>query len=293
MDNIPLYEGKRKNILVLSGGGLKFFSVMGAVLALNELEIIDKPDVYCGTSSGAVISLLLNIGYTPEDIFSVFYKVNFENLVIDNIENILDSACFGFIIPDKGINIISLFMKNKQIDSKITFKQLYELTKSKLIIPGTCVNDESVHYFSVDNTPDMEVLLAVRITTAIPIIFTPCEYDNKIWIDGGCINNYPIDLFNNKLTDVVGIYTGDANEVVENFEDIPSYIQKVFKCIMRGLNHNKIKLFEKYTIYINCTKNPSTKWDISKKEKKKLYKLGYDTAMKKFADVPRIPVDSA
>ena len=40
MDDIPLYRGKRKNILVISGGGIKGFSALGAVTRLKELEII-------------------------------------------------------------------------------------------------------------------------------------------------------------------------------------------------------------------------------------------------------------
>jgi hypothetical protein len=284
MIDIPLYEGKRKNILVISGGGLKFFSSLGAVKALKELEIIDKPDIYCGTSSGSIISLLLNIGYTAEEIYEVFFELDFTTFIEYNYENILDEVHFGLGKPDKGVYAVSLFMKNKKIKKKITFKELFDITKSKLIITGTCVNDENLYYFSVDTTPDMPVLTAIKITTAIPIIFTPCEYDNKIWVDGGCLNNYPIDYFSDKLSDVVGIYMGDSSKNIEIFEDIPSYILKVFKCIIRGLDYNKVKIFEKYTIYINCTSNIATKWDINKEEKKYLHDLGYDAAIKKFSN---------
>jgi predicted acylesterase/phospholipase RssA len=58
MLDIPLYCGKRKNILVISGGGMKFFSALWAVSKLIELEIIIKPDIFCGTSVGSIICLL-------------------------------------------------------------------------------------------------------------------------------------------------------------------------------------------------------------------------------------------
>ena len=63
MEDIPLYCGKLKNILVLSGGGTKGLATLGAITALKEVGIIDKPEIFCGTSVGAIISLLLCIGY--------------------------------------------------------------------------------------------------------------------------------------------------------------------------------------------------------------------------------------
>ena len=47
MEDIPLYIGKRKNIIVISGGGLKGFTALGALTRLIELEIIVNPDIYC------------------------------------------------------------------------------------------------------------------------------------------------------------------------------------------------------------------------------------------------------
>ena len=277
MLDIPLYCGKRKNILVISGGGMKFFSALGAVSKLIELEIIIKPDIFCGTSCGAILSFLLNINYSIDEIFYFYYHLNFETLLIDNIENIFNDNCFGFFLPDKGMYTVKFLMNKKNINSNINFKQLFELTGSKLIITGTCVNDESVHYFSVDTTPDMKVITALQISISIPFIFTPCRYDNKIWIDGGCINNYPIELFHDKLDDVIGIYLGNNKDVKEMIDSLDSYIFKIFKCIVKGLDYNKIKLYNKNTILIKSIDNISTKWNISKDEKKELFNIGMNS----------------
>ena len=40
MENIPLYKGKKKNILVISGGGIKGLAGLGALTSLIENEII-------------------------------------------------------------------------------------------------------------------------------------------------------------------------------------------------------------------------------------------------------------
>jgi predicted acylesterase/phospholipase RssA len=61
MEIIPLYQGKRKNILVISGGAMKGFSALGAIKYLIESEIIIYPEIMCGSSVGSIICLLINL----------------------------------------------------------------------------------------------------------------------------------------------------------------------------------------------------------------------------------------
>jgi hypothetical protein len=42
MEEIPIYTGKLKNILIISGGGMKGFCALGAVTKLKELHIENK-----------------------------------------------------------------------------------------------------------------------------------------------------------------------------------------------------------------------------------------------------------
>jgi NTE family protein len=279
MEDIPLYVGKRKNILVISGGGLKGLSALGALKYLFEQEIIIKPDILCGTSVGSIICFLLNIGYNPVDIYNVLEQIDFSELFQYDIDDLLDNVCFGFNTTDNIIVVMNSFLKKKKFNKNTTFKQLFEQTKSKLIITGTCINDSSLHFFSVDTYPDMEILKAIKISISIPIFCKPCVYDEKVWIDGGCINNYPIDLFKDKLNDVVGILLDDDYKFIKNFDGVDSYIFAVLKSIMRGLTINKYDAFKDNTIKIVCEFDQTT-WEINSLIKKKLFNDGYETAKK-------------
>jgi NTE family protein len=281
MEDIPLYQGKRKNILVISGGGLKGFSALGALTRLKELDIIDNPDIYCGTSAGACISLLLNIGYSSADIFEILSELNMSQVVKSNLENILEETCIGLNLCDPIIYILGHLLKKKGFSVKTTFEELFNKTLKKLIITGVCINDVSVHYFSIDTVPKMEILTALKISISIPIIFKPCEYENKIWIDGGVINNYPIDLFKDKINDVIGIYTGNDDSITETIDDFQKYIVQVLKCIMTGINYDKLEIYKEYTIFIKA-KNYSFGNEMSKEEIKELYDCGYNTVSKKY-----------
>lgn len=281
MEDIPLYQGKRKNILVISGGGLKGFSALGALTRLKELEIIDEPDIFCGTSAGACISLLLLVGYSPKDIFEILFELDMSQMVISNLDNIFDEINIGLNLCDPIIYVMGHLIKTKGFSVKTTFEELFEKTKKKIIITGVCLNDNSLHYFSYENTPKMNVLTAIKISISIPIIFKPCVYNNKLWIDGGVMNNYPIEIFHDKLNDVIGIYMGEEYNGIDEFEDIQSYISQIFKCVFRGLNYNKVELYKNYTIHIK-SKNYSFGNDLTKEEINEMFLTGYNAVNEKF-----------
>lgn len=276
MEDIPLYQGKKKNILVLSGGGIKGFCTLGAITKLQELEIIDNPEIYCGTSAGSAICLLMLIGYSALDIHEILSELDMNKTVISNVENIFDEIHIGINLCDPIIYVVGHMMKRKGFGVKTTFKNLFEKTKKKLIVTGVCLNDGTLHYFSHQDTPDMPVLQAIKISISIPIVFKPCEWENKIWVDGGVMNNYPIDLFNDRLNDVIGIYLDEEYNVHDIFEDVQSYVYQVIKCILRGMNYNKVELYKKQTIHIKAKTN-SLGFDMNKSDLDLLYSTGYST----------------
>jgi len=279
MEIIPLYKGKQKNILIISGGGLKGFSALGAIKNLIENEIITFPDIFAGTSVGGIICFLINIGYGPQDIYEMLKGIDFTNLIkYFETFDIITEACFGLMSPKPIIQIIYDCMKKKNISKNITFKELFDKTKSKLIITGTCINDVSLKYFSVDTYPDMPILKALRITISIPFIFKPYLFDNKLWVDGGLINNFPINLFIDKLDDVIGIYLDNHYENIDEITEVHHYIFRILKCINRGLNNDKLEIFKKYIINIITEENQSIDWDISLEEKERMFNIGYDKA---------------
>jgi len=276
MEEIPIYTGKLKNILIISGGGMKGYCALGAVSKLKELEIIDEPDVFCGSSIGSCLCFLLSIGYNSDEIFSIMHDINSDMLIKYNIDAIFNDSHFGLATLDSFILVINILKKKKNISRKITFKKLFNKFKKELIITGVSVNESKLYYFNHINTPDMEVITAIQISCSIPIIFKPVEYDNKVWIDGGCLNNYPIDYFINKLDDVIGIYLEDKDILIESFNDVSSYITQIFKCIIKGLNFGKYEMYKKNTIKINVYSKYNF-FDITNDEKKVLFNHGYNT----------------
>jgi NTE family protein len=269
----------QKKIIVISGGGLKGLSGLGSFKCLLDNNIVKTFDIMAGSSVGAVICFLYNIGYDPKDIYDVLEQIDFTQLIkYIEPENLFYDPCFGISSPEPILNSIYSFMKKKNINKNLTFAELYKISKTKLIITGTCLNDISIKYFSHETSPNMQILKALRISISIPFIFRPYQYDGKLWVDGGVMNNFPIDLFNDNLNNVIGIYMDDIYDIIDNIEEIQDYFIRVFRCVFRGLNYNKIELFKKYFIHIKTQGNHSTNWDITQQDKKILYNAGYEYA---------------
>jgi len=265
-----------KEILVVSGGSIKGFTSLGCITKLKELQIINNLRVYCGTSVGSTICLLLLIGYEPHQIYQILYEIDLD-MLIEYDNDIIDDSCFGISTSNPLINIIGLLLKKKNIDADITFKQLYELIPKKIIITGVCLNDLSLSYFDYETTPDMSVLLAIRISISLPFVFKPVSYNNKIWVDGGCLNDYPIEIFDNELEKVIGIYTRDNYDTcINEFENKFTYIYQVIKCMLKSMSSFKLDTYKKCTININVDCGTSSLFSISNEDKKRLFDIGYN-----------------
>ena len=219
--------------LVLSGGGVKGLATLGAISILESKKILNNITTYCGSSSGALISLLLNIGYKAQDIYDILYEIDFSILTSINIDCLLEDICIGFDKGDAIQYIIGTLMLKKNYSLNTTFKELHEKTGKKLIITGCCVNTVSIHYFSHETTPNMKILTAVRITYSIPVIFKPVTFENKIWIDGGCMDNYPMELFKDNIENTLGILLDDTNNI-EQFQDTAQYLLYIIKCLHKS-----------------------------------------------------------
>ena len=80
---------------------------------------------------------------------------------------------------------------------------IYNKTQKTLIVTAVCINEKQVYYISHENFPNMSVKLALRMSSCIPILFSPVLYNGKYFIDGGCMDNFPIHLFKKRINDVI------------------------------------------------------------------------------------------
>ena len=82
---------------------------------------------------------------------------------------------------------------------------LLDASNSKLTVTATDLNSGELKIFK-----EGELYLPILASAAFPGIFTPVEIENNTYVDGGVINNFPVDLLDN--CDVkIGSYTNKVD----------------------------------------------------------------------------------
>lgn len=188
--------------LCLAGGGIKGAAHIGALKAMEEEKI--QFSYISGTSSGSIVATLYAIGYTPSEIYSLFKKYGKKIKYVD-IKNVF-KGIYGLLIKRKiiikGLNsgkiiedIINEARRKKGI------KNIKEI-KMPLLIPTVNLKNGSVHIFSsrevrhkihddVIYINDANIGKVVRASCSFPVVFEPCYYMNRYFIDGGIRENIP------------------------------------------------------------------------------------------------------
>ncbi len=218
MGNAYLCTGQempsRKKVgLVLGGGGAKGAAEVGVLKVLEEAGI--PIDYIAGTSIGAIVGGLYSIGYDVEDLDSLFRNQDWIFLLSDQVkrestallskeekEKYLLHVPFSkerkVSLPSgyvTGQNIVNLF-------SKLTVGYHWVDDFSKLPIPFRCVTVDLVEgreaVLSSGSLP-----MAMRASMSIPGVFAPVEWDDMLLVDGGALNNLPVDVVREMGAEVI------------------------------------------------------------------------------------------
>ena len=270
---------KLKN-LVISGAGTTGIGFLGILKYLDECNILTDISSFTGTSMGSILCFLITIDYSILELIEFCKYFKFFKLVSQgNLDNLLYN--FGFENINKLYYVLKRLTEAKKFDSKITFKEHFEKTKLKLTVCGCCLSDSKTYYFNYDTYPDMEVLLAIKISCCIPLIFEPITFEDKLWIDGGITNNYPINFHDDNIDNTLGICIFDdcLNKCEIKPQNITDYIASVFKCIIYSDCYKNVYLYKNNTIKYNCDISCFSKFNINFNDINDMIENGYNCAI--------------
>ena len=195
-------ELKNINTLILSGGFISGYNYIGFIKYLHntlEQEQINKQfTTFIASSAGGLISLILILNYSYQEIEYITYNHKFNNYENFDYLNILNfNKNYGFDNGEKFSHLLKNIIGFKGLSPYINFQELYNITKKTLILTGTNIDSEnSTEYFSHLTTPNMSVWLALRITTSFPFFFNIIKYNNNNYMDGGVSSSTPIEAYN-------------------------------------------------------------------------------------------------
>lgn len=277
-DEIYNFE-KDIDTLCFSGGGTKGLVFIGAIKALIEKNVIKLKNInkFIGTSAGALFAFLLSIGYTNEEVEEFVLNFDFSKLEPDvNCDDIFSN--YGLDDGKKLTFMLKKLLHYKTNKESITFEELYELTNKELIIAATCINNSKVKYFNYKFTPEDDVILTVRMSVSVPFYFFPVKYEGNLYIDGGILDNYPIQFGNRETT--LGLVV--LSEKYNKIKDFGNYMIKVIKLILNANLINKIRFYKDCTIGIISSEKNFIDLKLNLNSKKILIDRGYNKIIKDY-----------
>lgn len=223
--------------LVLSGGGAKGFAHVGVLKVIEEAGI--PVDYITGTSIGSIFGGLYALGYDAATIEKIVDNQNWETLL-----NNEPRREFAPVITkeEESRYLLSLPVKAKKIaipEGFLNGQKTMELVTylsygfhdvddfSKLPIPFRCI--------AADIATGEEVVLdrgylpkAIRASMSVPAVFAACEIDNRMLVDGGIVNNFPVDRCREMGADIIiGVDIGDELMTQNKIRSIPDMISQL------------------------------------------------------------------
>jgi predicted acylesterase/phospholipase RssA/CRP-like cAMP-binding protein len=160
----------KANTLVFGGGGGRGFAHLGVVRAMNELGI--PIDIVGGTSIGGVIAATVAEGFTADEATEWARK---------SFMRVLDYT-LPFVSLVKGKRIAG------EAENTWGDREIEDLWLTYFCV-STNLTASSIHLHRRGS-----VVLAIRATTAIPGVMPPVPFEDQLLIDGGVLNNMPIDI---------------------------------------------------------------------------------------------------
>lgn len=184
--------------IVISGGGPTGLLSYGAIRYLakeNFWKLIDITSIY-GCSIGAYIAIIISLGYDWEWLDDYFIKRPWNKIASINAMSFIEMFDEKGILGEKVFadSLIPL-LTAKDLTDDITFKQLYEYNKIDIHIYTTNINSYYLEKVDLSHTthPDLPIIKALSMSAAYPFAFKPVCLDENCFIDGGLLNNYPLN----------------------------------------------------------------------------------------------------
>ena len=183
--------------IVISGGGHSILSFYGTMKESNIKKYWDYKNIESiyGSSAGSIMAIILSLNIDWELLDNYFLNRPWEKVFSLNFESLFSIFNnFGMFSNQVIIDLFNPLFKCNDIDINITIKELYDINHIDIhIITTELFNFESID-ISHKTHPDWKVIDAVYASCAIPILFIPLKIDNTFYLDGGILNDYPIDI---------------------------------------------------------------------------------------------------
>ncbi len=234
----------------LSGGGVRGIAHIGVLQALAENDL--HPAQISGASAGALVGALYAAGHPPADILKIFKESSLSKL-------------FKVGLPTTGLADNKYLM---EVLADYIKEDSFEALEKKLHVSVTNMTTGQYEIIS-----EGELFKVLAASASIPILFNGWEMNGDFYVDGGVLNNLPIEPLLGKSYPIIGVNVTPIGRKDE-LDGLLTVGYRAFDLVMWGNVAPRIKQCD---IILQPQADDFALFDV--KAMDEIYQRGYDTAM--------------
>jgi NTE family protein len=248
MKNLLRIFPKRKTkwALVLMGGGARGLAHIGVLDVLQKKEL--TPDIIVGTSMGAIIGGFFAAGFSLLKLREMAKDLD--------LDHFIDRPNLPFL-PKKPYSVID-FMLLDAFKTRLLRKVGHESEDKleeyfKSVVGEASIEDLPIRFAcnAVDLVSGKEVVFdrgklykGLRATMSLPIVFEPLRMDEMILVDGGVLNNAPVEIARDLGAErivLVDVHRPLKKIATKEIRNTFQLIQRMVETMTANMTEEKIK----------------------------------------------------
>lgn len=276
--------------LALEGGGVRGIAYLGVFDRLQLYGILPNIKRVAGSSAGAIVATLLSLGYSLDELKKTLWETDLRKFKDDSFFFVRDASRFisryGWHKGDYFKQWIKDLIGKKTGNKNATFADIKDF-EPMLYLIACNLNRKRYEVFSPEHSPDVEIADAVRASMAIPFFFVPEYIKGEMYVDGGLMWNYPVQLWDQGVPNykTLGVRLDSKGEIEEfkkgkphhykKVSGILAFIEAVIDCMLAIQDQVHMESSDwTRTIYVDSKGVGGTKFDLSTKDKVNLISSG-------------------
>jgi len=246
-------EPRPKVCLVLAGGGALGLAHVGV---LRELEAMRVPiDCLAGTSMGAIVGGLYAAGYSPAELEELAVGLDWNGFLRDQpdrrelpfrrkVDDLTYLTRWEVGVGRDGLRLPSGLVGGHRLGARLRVLALRAAgidDFDRLPVPFRAVAADAANGETVV-LGDGDLASALRASMAVPALLAPVERDGRLLVDGGVVDNLPVDVALGMGAEVViAVDLGEPLSARERPEALPSILGRTLDTLTRLRTDESLK----------------------------------------------------
>jgi predicted acylesterase/phospholipase RssA len=195
-----------RDALQLSGGGFKTLAFCGA------LEGVDMRRFRAigGVSAGSILALAFVLGYQPSEAKDLLGQADLMQALAQTASPFRALAEGSFFDQGPMLAVLAQCMRAKGFPADGDFEALHRHTNGRSLRVVVCTTGAAPRLRVLDErtSPKVQVLRAIKASTAVPFAFPPVQVSGDLCIDAGTLNNLSLFAVGECPSKTLGLLAG-------------------------------------------------------------------------------------